>query len=103
MSTWRMPPPARWSSPAASIFAATPTSPGGGGSTICCTTICCGILDLSTAQVSPAEPSILGRAVDCCAVLARSQGDQRIEHDPVDFQALVECALASAKCPLGRN
>ena len=31
------------------------------------------------------------------------QGDERIEYHPVDLQALAECALARAKCPLGRN
>src|SRR6516225_8249598 len=35
--------------------------------------------------------------------LPRAQGDERIEYHPVDLQALVECALARAKCPLGRN
>ena len=28
---------------------------------------------------------------------------ERIEYHPVDLQALAECALARAKCPLGRN
>src|SRR6516165_8431978 len=28
---------------------------------------------------------------------------ERIEYHPVDFQALAECALARAKCPLGGN
>src|SRR5262252_5737715 len=35
--------------------------------------------------------------------LLRAQGDERIEYHPVDLQALAECALATAKCPLGRN
>src|SRR5262249_45671934 len=35
--------------------------------------------------------------------LPRAQGDERIEYHPVDLQALAECALARAKCPLGRN
>src|SRR5215813_11580975 len=33
----------------------------------------------------------------------RAQCDERIEYHPVDLQARVECALARAKCPLGRN
>src|SRR5262245_49150832 len=35
--------------------------------------------------------------------LPRAQCDERIEYHPVDLQALAECALATAKCPLGRN
>src|ERR1700758_1389511 len=35
--------------------------------------------------------------------LPRAQCDERIEYHPVDLQALVECALARVKCPLGRN
>jgi len=35
--------------------------------------------------------------------LPRAQGDERIEYHPIDLQALAECALARAKCPLGRN
>src|SRR4029077_16037402 len=35
--------------------------------------------------------------------LPRAQCDERIEYRPVDLQALVECALARVKCPLGRN
>jgi hypothetical protein len=35
--------------------------------------------------------------------LPRAQCDERIEYHPVDLQAFVECALARAKCPLGRN
>src|SRR5262249_43244388 len=35
--------------------------------------------------------------------LPRAQGDERIEYHPVDLQARPECALARAKCPLGRN
>src|SRR5499427_10816823 len=35
--------------------------------------------------------------------LLRAQGDERIEYHPVDLEALAECALARAKCPLGRN
>src|SRR5262249_56701109 len=35
--------------------------------------------------------------------LPRAQCDERIEYHPVDLQALAECALARAKCPLGRN
>src|SRR5262245_28789775 len=35
--------------------------------------------------------------------LPRAQCDERIEYHAVDFQARAECALARAKCPLGRN
>src|ERR1700756_3402494 len=35
--------------------------------------------------------------------LPRAQCDERIEYHPVDLQALVECARARVKCPLGRN
>ena len=35
--------------------------------------------------------------------LPRAQCDERIEYHPVDLQALAECALARAKCSLGRN
>src|SRR5262245_61363650 len=35
--------------------------------------------------------------------LPRAQCDERIEYQPVDLQALVECALATAKCPLRRD
>ena len=35
--------------------------------------------------------------------LPRAQGDERIEYHPVNLQARPECALARAKCPLGRN
>src|SRR6516164_5314603 len=35
--------------------------------------------------------------------LPRAQCDKRIEYHPVDLQARGECALARAKCPLGRN
>src|SRR5215472_11985751 len=35
--------------------------------------------------------------------LPRAQCYERIEYHPVDLQALAECALARAKCPLGRN
>jgi hypothetical protein len=34
---------------------------------------------------------------------ARAQCDERIEDHAVDLQALAECALARAKCSLGRN
>src|SRR4051794_20638219 len=35
--------------------------------------------------------------------LPPAQGDERIEYQPVDLQALAECTLARAKCPLGGN
>src|SRR5262249_25579397 len=35
--------------------------------------------------------------------LPRAQCDKRIEYHSVHLQALAECALARAKCPLGRN
>src|SRR5260221_4369762 len=35
--------------------------------------------------------------------LLRAQCYERIEYQPVDLQALAECALARAKCRLGRN
>src|SRR5262249_37091716 len=35
--------------------------------------------------------------------LPRAQCDERIEYHPVHLQALAVCALARAKCPLGRN
>jgi hypothetical protein len=35
--------------------------------------------------------------------LLRAQCYERIEYHPVDLQAFAECALARAKCPLGRN
>ena len=35
--------------------------------------------------------------------LPRAQCDERIEYHAVDLQARGECALARAKCPLGRN
>src|SRR5215813_4718546 len=35
--------------------------------------------------------------------LRRAQCYERIEYRPVDLQALAECALARAKCPLRRN
>src|SRR5512133_3694496 len=35
--------------------------------------------------------------------LPRAQCDERIEYPPVDLQALAECVLARAKCPLRRN
>src|SRR5258707_12955394 len=35
--------------------------------------------------------------------LPRAQCDERIEYHPVELQALVECALARGKCPIGRN
>src|SRR5262249_31061861 len=45
----------------------------------------------------------LGRYAAPALSLPRAQGDERIEYHPVDLQALAECALARAKCPLGRN
>src|SRR5215468_11172671 len=44
-----------------------------------------------------------GRKIRRSGSLLRAQGDERIEQHPVDLQALAECALARAKCPLGRN
>src|SRR5262249_5717101 len=43
------------------------------------------------------EDTPLGRS------LLRAPCYERIEYHPVDLQALAECALARAKCPLGRN
>src|SRR5215471_17379680 len=44
-----------------------------------------------------------GRKIRRSGSLPRAQCDERIEYHPVDLQALAECALARAKCPLGRN